>query len=114
FTANHTSGCSPLNVQFNNTSTGATSYYWNLGNGNTSTLTNPDNLFTSAGSYSIVLVAMDSTGARDTARYTNYITVLAKPTAGFYSTNLASCLDNNNFSFINTSTGATSYLWDFG
>src|SRR5260221_13987902 len=85
FTANQTSGCSPLNVQFTNASTGATSYYWNLGNGNTSSLTNPANLFTSAGSYTIILVAMDSTGGRDTARYTNYITVLAKPAAGFYS-----------------------------
>jgi len=114
FTASVTSGCSPLNVQFTNTSTGAITYYWDLGNGNTSTLTDPSNLFTSAGSYTVTLIATDANGIKDTARYVNYISVVAEPSAGFYATSLASCLDNNSFSFVNTSIGASSYLWDFG
>src|SRR5258706_6718116 len=85
FTANQTSGCSPLNVQFSNSSTGAVSYFWDLGNGNTSTLTNPSNLFTAAGSYTITLVAIDASGAKDTASYVNYITVLENPVADLYT-----------------------------
>ena len=38
FTTNDTLGCIPLTTIFNNTSSGATSYVWTFGNGNTSTL----------------------------------------------------------------------------
>ena len=114
FTADQTSGCSPLSVQFTNTSTGAVSYYWMLGNGNTSTLLNPSNLYTSTGSYTVTLIATDANGITDTAEYINYITVVPKPSADFSATTTASCLDNNSFSFVNSSTGGASYLWDFG
>lgn len=114
FTANQTSGCSPLSVQFTNTSTGAVSYYWMLGNGNTSTLLNPSNLYINTGSYTVTLIATDGNGVTDTARYVNYITVVPKPNAAFTATTTTSCLDNNSFSFVNTSTGGSSYLWDFG
>jgi len=114
FTGNRTVGCIPLSVQFTNTSTGASSYFWNLGNGNTSTLPNPSNLYTLQGNYTITLIAYDGIGGSDTATYTNYLNVNGKPTADFYCPTLASCLDNNSYSFINTSIAATSYLWDFG
>ena len=114
FTADQTTGCSPLTVQFTSTSTGATSYYWDLGNGNSSTLANPSNLYSAAGTYTITLIAYDGAGNSDTARYTNYITVVAKPVASFSADHFASCLDGNSYSFTNTSTGAATYLWDFG
>ena len=42
FTANITTGTAPLDVQFNDQSTGnITSYYWNFGDGGSSTLQNP-------------------------------------------------------------------------
>jgi PKD repeat protein len=66
FTTTTQSGCTPLNVSFINTSTGAVSYYWDLGNGNTSTLPNPANLYIPVGSYTITLIATDGTGAKDT------------------------------------------------
>ena len=115
FTANQTSGCLPLNVQFTNTSVGAVTWYWDLGNGNTSTLSDPSNLFTSPGNFTITLIAYDASGNTDTARYTDYITVEGRPTADFHSSGTSACPDNNLFSFTNTSTGgATSFLWDFG
>ncbi|MBP6334835.1 MAG: PKD domain-containing protein [Bacteroidia bacterium] len=114
FSANNVNGCIPLSVQFTNTSTGATSYFWNLGNGNTSTLPNPTNIYSVQGNYTISLIAYDGLGGSDTATYTNYLSVNGKPNSDFYSNTLASCLDNNSYSFINTSSGATSYLWDFG
>jgi PKD repeat protein len=114
FTASQSTGCSPLSVQFTNTSTGAVSYYWLLGNGNTSTLENPSNLYVATGSYTITLVATDGSGVTDTAEYVNYITVVPKPNADFTATTTSSCLDNNSFSFVNNSTGGATYLWDFG
>ncbi|MBK9523481.1 MAG: PKD domain-containing protein [Bacteroidetes bacterium] len=53
FTADQTTGCTPLSVQFTSTSTGAVSFYWDLGNGNTSTLPNPTNLYSTPGTYTI-------------------------------------------------------------
>ncbi len=38
----NTTGCAPLTVQFVNQSQNAVSYFWDFGNGNTSTLKNPD------------------------------------------------------------------------
>src|ERR1035437_1276772 len=50
-------------VQFTNTSAGATSYYWDFGDGSTSTLVNPLHNFTAPGTYTIVLaVSNKSTG----------------------------------------------------
>src|SRR5436853_2757491 len=73
FTANQNSGCSPLNVQFNNTSTGAVSYFWDFGDGNTSTLANPSNIYSTAGSYTVSLVATSSLGQSDTLVSPGYI-----------------------------------------
>lgn len=59
FTASPQSGPAPLNVVFTNGSTGATSYVWDLGNGTTSTVTNPANIYTTPGSYTVLLTAMN-------------------------------------------------------
>jgi PKD repeat protein len=115
FTADHTSGCSPLSIQFTSTSTGAVSYFWDLGNGNSSTLANPSNLYTTPGYYTITLTAYDANGNSNVATYTNYIRVDGRPTAEFHANTTSACPDNNLFSFTNTSSGgATTYLWDFG
>src|SRR6476620_4954213 len=75
FMAGQRTGCSPLNVQFINTSTASVNYYWDLGNGNTSTLQNPVNVYTTPGSYTVTLIAYDISGNADTARFVNFITV---------------------------------------
>jgi gliding motility-associated-like protein len=67
FTASPTSGLAPLNVNFTNGSTNAVSYAWNLGNGQTSTATNPATTYNNTGSYTVVLVATNASGCTDTA-----------------------------------------------
>lgn len=49
--------CLNQNIAFNNTSIGATSYYWDFGDGVTTTQTNPSHSYTSPGTYTIMLVA---------------------------------------------------------
>ena len=115
FTSNVSSGCLPLNVQFNSTTAGAVAWYWDLGNGNSSTLQNPSNVYTAPGNYTITLIAFYGNGTADTARYPNYISVFGKPTAGFVANATTGCPEATIISFSNTSTnGAISYLWDFG
>jgi gliding motility-associated-like protein len=57
FTADPTSGISPLTVNFTNQTIGATTYAWNLGNGSTSSATNPNTVYNAGGTYTIELLA---------------------------------------------------------
>lgn len=114
FSTNQTSGCSPLTIQFTNTSINGSSYYWDFGNGNNSILTNPSNVYAIAGIYSVKLVATASNGQKDSVISTNLITVSSSSVSNFYAVNPTSCFDGNIFSFVNTSINSTSCLWDFG
>lgn len=55
-------------VIFTNNSTGAVSYTWDFGNGQTSTQATPDPVFyTTPGTYRVMLIATSAGGCRDTA-----------------------------------------------
>lgn len=59
-TANPVNGVKPLVVTFTNGSTGANTYNWNFGNGNTATgYTVPQQTYTSAGDYTATIVVSD-------------------------------------------------------
>jgi PKD repeat protein len=71
-TANPSSGGVSLKVQF--TGSGSTdndgtisTYAWNFGDGGTSSATNPQRTYTTAGSYNARLIVTDNLGAKDTA-----------------------------------------------
>ena len=55
-----TSGCSPLPVSFINNSTGALSYLWDFGDGNTSTVFAASHVYTTAGIYTVTLTAFNA------------------------------------------------------
>ncbi|RYE21217.1 MAG: PKD domain-containing protein [Sphingobacteriales bacterium] len=53
-------------VNFTNTSVGATSYQWNFGDGETSTVPNPVHQYNATGTYDAVLIAINNAGCSDT------------------------------------------------
>ena len=56
-----TSGQAPLNVQFNDNSIGGPAiWFWDFGDGNTSTVQNPSHTYTTTGSYDVKLVVSNS------------------------------------------------------
>lgn len=57
FNANPYQGLMPLPVSFTNTSTNATDYMWDLGNGMTYTTTNAATVYNTQGNYPVVLTA---------------------------------------------------------
>lgn len=53
-------------IAFTNQSSGSSNYIWNFGDGTTASSTDPTHAFTSLGSYSVMLVASNSIGCKDT------------------------------------------------
>ncbi len=84
-------------VEFTNMSLGSTGYEWDLGNGERSTEQFPKTRYTSVGEYQVRLVAVNSSGDRDTI--TKTITIFPPPP-------LSKTLD---IPFI--LQGSTNWLW---
>lgn len=117
FTVNSTTGCFPLIVTFTDTSSNnPTSWLWDFGNGNTSAFQNPSATYSTAGTYTVKLIACNSNGC-DTLIKNNYITAVDKPIASFITPDTAGCAplgvqfsDNS----IPVSSPIVSWNWDFG
>jgi PKD repeat protein len=113
FTATTDAYCSPANVRFTNTSSNNTvSYQWVFSGGSpaTSTDPNPSVIYTAAGIYDVMMVAINGNG-RDTFRRTNYIRVNAAPAINF---EIARAASSTTVTFLNRTAGASSYSWTFG
>ena len=116
FTASPKTGCTPLYVSFNNTSTGSgtLTYSWDFGNGNTSNLQNPSQTYNTCGNYVVTLTV--SNGSK-TATDTAHITVYCKPIVNFTYDNSSGC-PGTCVLFTNTSVAGSgtisSVFWDFG
>jgi len=75
FIANVTYGPAPLAVTFTDTSTGgATSWFWDFGDGSTSTEQNPVHTYFIPGTYNVTLTARNAYGS-DTVTKSSYISV---------------------------------------
>lgn len=118
FTVSTNSGCGPLAVQVNNTTSDqpAWLFKWNFGNGTTSTATQPGSILFQPSpaygdtTYTITLYAYKFC---DTIQYTQQILVKSKPKALFTPTQPFGCSPFTN-TFINTSKGySTGYIWNF-
>ncbi len=115
FSGTPTSGTEPLTVSFSDLSTGSiTSWAWTFGDGGTSTNQNPSYEYTSAGTYTVTLT-VTGPGGSDGETKNGYITVnpCVSPTAGFTGSPTSGDYPLN-VSFTNSSSGATSYSWNFG
>jgi gliding motility-associated-like protein len=116
FSATPISGCSPLNINFTNTSINNTSNSWNFGNGQTSTLTNGSATYTnspgsSSSSYSVQLIVYNASICADSI--TKVITLFDHPLA-YFTADTPAC-SPKAITFTNTSTGnGNTYLWNFG
>ena len=115
FDAIPTSGCSPLEVEFQNNSTDGNTFAWNFGDGGISLAENPTHTFVNNGTqdsvYTVRLIVTGNFGCRDTA--TTDITVSPNAIADFNTDALPACAPLEA-EFENNSVGAIGYEWDFG
>ena len=92
FTATPVSGTAPLTVNFTSTSSGTIdTYAWDFGDGTSSTVANPSKVYSTPGTYSVVLTVTGPGGSNTTTR-ANFINVSSAPTvsAGMLSGSLTS------------------------
>ncbi|MCB9230986.1 MAG: PKD domain-containing protein [Bacteroidia bacterium] len=108
--ANYSSSLTGLTCQFTDLSTNSpTSWYWDFGDGFTSTQQNPSHTYAAPGTYTVVLQAYNPCGSDTIAPFLT-INCPAQPTAAYnYNNTLL------QVAFTDQSTGpVTSWLWDFG
>ncbi len=119
FTANTTTGCAPLNVMFTNTS-GAGTFVWNFGNGNTFNGTNPPaQTYNSNGSFTVTLTMTNASGCTNSSVINNYINV-SSPTVQFSMDQYNGC-EPLTVQFSESSASPNpigdplvSWVWNFG
>ncbi len=106
-------GCAPYTAFFKNTSRGGLSYTWDFGDNTSSQETNPSHLYSTPGTYTVKLTAVDPGSCNVQDVISKTILVSASPQAGF-SFGPVPPQENTPVTFTNTSTGAVSYNWLFG
>jgi PKD repeat protein len=114
FSSNVTTGCAPLNVQFNSSSASAlSSCIWsidgqNVGNGCGSFNYN----FQSAGCFTVALTSTDGNGCVNSVSQTDLVCVDLFPVAAFQWSPITPSLNNPLVEFTNLSLGNTTNQWN--
>ena len=112
FSINDTDQCLYGNsFSFQNASSNAISYKWNFGNGYSSTNTNPTHSYMNDGIYTVTLVATSAKNCQDSMA--RAVIIHSMPVANFTANDTDQCVDQNHFTFINLSSNAINYNWDF-
>ncbi len=116
FTASGTLFCLESNqIQFTNQSSGYDSCLWDFGDGITSGSVNPFHQYTAPGTYTVTLIAYNtSLGCNASLSKNAYITILSNPAASFQANITSTCNVSQPFLFTAQASSATSYLWQFG
>jgi len=84
------------------------SFSWNFGDSETGTLENESHVYTTSGTFEVSMTITSEFGCFDAT--SGSVTIYPEPIVSFSA--LSNCV-NSSINFINTSTGAASFLWDF-
>lgn len=111
FTADTTIGCDPFTVPFNNLSEYGLEYYWDFEEQGGSGDEEPLFTFKGQGIYTVSLRVVGLGGCNDSIVKEDYITTNPSPVSDFEFLRIK---EIDTIQFFNYSSGATSYLWNFG
>ena len=112
FTASPNTGCYPLTVQFYNATVGGTSFTWNFGDGQTSTVFSPSHTYNDPGEYTVTL-SVPGPGGVD-VEYNQIVSIYDHPHAEFEVSPAIAYIPDDALRCFNHSTDGTEYLWNFG
>ncbi len=115
-----TFGCSPFTLQvINNSLGGPNTYYWDFGNGHKDTtlttglLSYTYNIGNEVDTFPVRLIAVNECGIDTQTIKIRIAPNLIKPQVIISGSDLFGCAPHT-VTFINATTGATTYKWDFG
>lgn len=106
-------GCVPHTAVFTNTSDAGQSFFWDFGDGTTSTEFSPTHPYNNLGTYRVSLVVRDPNTCNQIDSTVTFINVRERPVAGFTFSPVVPT-ENTLTTFTNTSIGAVRYKWYFG
>lgn len=106
-------GCPPLEVDFNNLSTGEV-FFWDFGDGNTSTEYEPDHIYTEPGEYEVMLIVNGSESCPGQDTTFASVTVLDNSVEPLFTFTQSGLCADYTADFQNLSDGNDLQLtWDF-
>lgn len=117
FTAANTTGCrAPLDVTFNNTTSGGVSYLWNFGDNTTSALENPVHTYKSAGEFTVTLTVKNASGCSGTLTKQSFVKIVPPKITSIKNLPLKGCVPSaaKPVAVIANGIAGSTYLWDFG
>lgn len=103
----------PVEVAFINTTTNATSYMWDFGDGGTATDQHPKHTFEEGGIYTVNLTATGAGGSTSSSKSITIIEKVTTPIADF-SIPEGTYTAPAEIIFENLSTNAETFSWEFG
>ncbi|MDP2386999.1 MAG: gliding motility-associated C-terminal domain-containing protein [Bacteroidota bacterium] len=103
-------GCVPFMVEFTNQSINSVQYEWVFGDGSGSSLTQPTHTYTTAGTYTIMLIAIDSStcNIRDTA----YANIVVMPDIALDPLPQMSVCSGDSIHLLANAPGASIFSWN--
>jgi gliding motility-associated-like protein len=125
FTSNKSFGCIPdANIQFSNQvvlgepGANIVNYFWDFGDGRTSTKANPSYEYSTIGEYNVSLYVVDANGCDSVVVKPKNIKISKNPNTDFTGTNVSACAPPLNVQFFHPKDSLhpypLTYLWDFG
>jgi len=109
--------CNDFTINFQNQSTGATSYKWYFGDGDSSDLQNPTHTYADTGKYTVTLVSINAINPLCLGTYSQVVSVQYKKINADFIANSNSCLaKNDTIYFTDKSTDTLniiSWKWSF-
>ena len=107
-------GCAPHKADLIDLSTGADTWSWNFGDGDSSIVQNPIHVYQNAGVYTVTLIASNQAGCGDTLTLTNAVLVNPSPTAAFLSSPPERSFLTPVVDLLDLSTGGISAFYNMG
>ncbi len=117
FNPNPAEGCAPLTVAFKDESSPLMNFwFWDFGDGNTSSQQNPVHNYIANGDFDISLSVITTQGCKGAINIPAIIKVFENPVASFTTNNLVFSLSYANvlFNSSSSSSNVVDWYWDFG
>lgn len=112
-----TVGCVPLTVNFSSNNINAKDFFWDFGDGTTTTIPNPVHVYSDTGHFTVTLIGIDSTSCdniifSDTSAIP--IWVRDDSVSAQFTPNILNSCDSFIVQFNSTSVNAVNFIWNFG